>query len=406
MAQQKPAERDVNKARPKDMKPLHGYVLLGIPPKQDGVTTGGIVIPDTASQGDLRIGVVEDVGPRVPVIEQGPDRELRRGQSVLFDPKAKETVGLGDDRVLVPFQAVFATFGDAELLTDSPVSDFFAVPSWPDFIGTDYAAWEQFQNLTLFSAKVACLESFEELKGLARLTHECCVATLRGTPDLDLSSIRYVTQNDDLITAVDDDVWHGVYTVNSKRSFIELQKARTDVAGVHKTGPKLLAALARVLVSPEFQKLGGKDYSRVTCVVFRFHQRIKIMGRGAQRREATNSELMQQFLLFGQKVGKPATLDALALKPSDIGRIDMKVSFEKEVDSHVYRVFVNIEAPANEEHTIIDIEWEIQDHSPGIIPQRRYGPLLTTFFRDIVLRSFYKRWFQENDDVVCVTEKR
>jgi len=110
--------------------------------------------------------------------------------------------------------------------------------------------------------------------------------------------------------------------------------------------------------------------------------------------------------LFGQQGNNTATLDALALKSDQIGRIDMKVSFQKEVGDHEYRIFLNIEAPANDKHTILDIKWEIQDHSPGIVPERNYSPLFTTFFRDIVLRSFYKRWFHENDDVTCSTSKQ
>jgi len=175
---------------------------------------------------------------------------------------------------------------------------------------------------------------------------------------------------------------------------------------VHKTAPRLLSALVNTLATPEFQKVGGNDYSRVTSVVFRFHQRIKIESRGAHCGNATNSELMQQFLLFGQQGNNTATLDALALKSDQIGRIDMKVSFQKEVGDHEYRIFLNIEAPANDKHTILDIKWEIQDHSPGIVPERNYSPLFTTFFRDIVLRSFYKRWFHENDDVTCSTSKQ
>lgn len=209
-----------------------------------------------------------------------------------------------------------------------------------------------------------------------------------------------------MVTVVEDDVWHGMFTVDPKNSYIDFYKQSTDVANVHKTAPCLLTAFASALASPEFRNVVGEDYSRVTCVVFRFRQRLKIEGRGARRQSVSNSELMEQFLLFGQKGQNPATLDALGVSSGQIGRIDMKISFQKLIDDHEYRIFLSVEAPANDDHTTLEIEWEIQDHSPGIVPKRQYGPLFTTFFRDIVMRSFYKRWFQENDDIVCSTFKR
>jgi len=389
------------------MKPLHAYVLIRIPPAEEKIADGGIIIPDAAKQGSLKAGIVQAIGPKVPLAEQGPQREIQVGQTVLFDPKGEETIGIREDRVLVPYPAVFASLQDAgPPVTPPPTCDFFKVPQWDDFIGGDHAAWEQYQNLTLFSVKVKFLEPFDDLKPLARRMHECCVRNVRGLPELDLESVRYATKDADMITLVTDDVWYGMFTVDPKNSYIDFQKQATDVPTVHKTAPRLLTAFANALGSPEFQKVGGDDYSRVTCVVIRFHQRLKIEGRGARRHDATNSELMRQFLLFGQKGDHRATLDALAVKPAQIGRIDMKISFQKTVDDHEYRVFLNVEAPANDEHTIMEIEWEIQDHNPGIVPARQYGPLFTTFFRDIVMRSFYKRWFQENDDIVCSTSKR
>jgi len=390
------------------VKPLHGYILVRSPEKEEIRTQGGIVIPDSVRQGDLKMGEVLEIGPSVLLSKGGPESDIHPGQTVLYDPRAEETIGIGDGRALIPYPTVLAILDeDQPDAHPKPTGEFFRVLEWTDFLGADHATWEQYHNLTLFSVKVAFLEPFaQDLKQLARRAHECCVGCLRGVPGLDLSSIQYATQDHLMLTVITDDVWHGIFTVDPKNSFIEFRKQPTDVPNVHRTAPRLLTALADTLRSPEFEQIGSQDFSRVTYVVFRFHQRIKIEGRGARRHDARNSELMQQFLLFAQKGNGHPTLDALALQSDTIGRIDMKISFQKVIDDHEYRVFLNVEAPANDEHTIIDIEWEIQDHHPGLVPTRQYGPLFTTFFRDVVMRSFYKRWFQENDDIVCSTSKR
>lgn len=395
----------MSKAKP-TVKPLHGYVLVEVEERKEK-TAGGIIIPDGAKQGNLKFGRVISVGPKVP--REGVDAHTQPavGQLVFFDENVEQPIDIGSNRVLVPFPAIVAAQGGAESKKyPIPVTTFFKLPSWKDFIGTDFASWENYIDLTHFCVKVDFLEPFWDLGPLGRRVHECAVEALRGLSELDLSSIRYAKKDDDFLTVVSDDVWSGVFRVDTKNAFLEMQEQETSVRTLHKTLPRLLTGFRNALASADFLRIAGEDYSRVTSVVFRFHQRMKLQGRGARLQDVNNSELMQQFLLFGQKGTNPATLDALGVKPKDIGRIDMKVSFDKKIGDHDYRVFMNVQAPANEDHTVIDVEWEIQDHSPGHLPDRDYSPVYTTFFRDVVLRSFYKRWFQENDDIVCATSKR
>lgn len=394
-------------AENKKIKPLHGYLLIQEIEEKEQTTKGGIVLPDTASQKGLKTGVVEALGPRVLEEKIDDSIETLIGKTILFDPRGEETIGIDDTRVFLPYQAVLAVLDDSRKPIKLPtISNFFNTPTWEDYIGTDFSGWEQYQNLTHFSVRVRFLTPFQELDELARRTHECCVDTARGIDDIDLRSIQFFKKDDVFVTGITDDYWHGGYTVDPENNYIEFQRQGVDLHNLQKTIPTHLTALANILSSYEFKKIAFDDYSRVTGIFFRFHQRLRIIGRGARHHDATNSELMQQFLLFSQQGKKTSTLDALALKSNDIGRIDMKISFQKIIDDHEYRIFVTIEAPANDEHTILDIEWEVQDLNPGNVPDRNYGAIFTTFFRDIVMRSFYKRWFQENDDIVCSSEKK
>lgn len=390
----------------KKIKPLHGYLLVQKIEEKEQKTKGGIHLPATARKDALKTGVVIDLGPHISKETINSSINPLIGQTILFDPRGEETIGIDESRILIPYPAVLAVLGDSQKpILPLEISDFFKVPSWEDFIGTDFSAWEQYQNIKRFSVKVDFLNPFRELDDLGRRAHECCVDSSRGIDDIDLTSIRFQKSEDGFVTAITDDFWHAGYTVDPKNFYIQIIRQGVDLHNLQQTSPILLTAFANILKSYEFKELVSDDYSRVTGVFIRFHQRLRIVGRGARHHQATNSELMQQFLLFSQQGKKTSTLDSLALKPTDIGRIDMNISFQKIIDNHEYRIFLTIKAPANDEHTTLDVEWEIQDLNPGIVANRNYGPIFTTFFRDIVLRSFYKRWFQENDDIVCSSEK-
>gem|GEM_PF-4951582 len=385
------------------VRPLHGLILVQAVEDEELVTDAGIALPSCVTTGNLSTGIVLRVGPRVPATLWGTEHELRAGTRVLFHPQAEVPLELGGDRILLPFEAIAAVVDVSTEVPPPETTRFFKLHDWETFIGDDHSNWEAYSNLTLFSLKVDFLEPFTDVEPLGRRLHECCVDGVRDLEDLDLRSVKYQASEKHLLTHVADDVWHGAFILSKEDSFVEFQRQRTDLRGIHLVAPRLLSAFSNALESQEFLAVAGDAYERVTCVVIRFHQRIRVEGRKTTLVEAKNSELMQQFLLFGKQETPGATLDALALKPSEVGRIDMKVSFQKVIADHEYRVFLNVQAPANEEHSILEVEWEIQDHGPGFLPNREYGPVLETFFRDIVIRSFYRRWFKENDDVVCTT---
>jgi co-chaperonin GroES (HSP10) len=390
---------DSSGTKSNQIRPIHNLVLLQLIKEDEKVTESGLIIKCNASD-KMSSGIIIDYSSDLPLMYMASP-SISIGQKVLFDHHYKENLEICDDRVLVPFSAIHAIIEEEN--NDLPeLSPFFMLPPWDEFKGIDYIDWERFCNIVLFSVKVNYLEPFEDIKPLGRRAHECFVDSLRNLPELDLGRIRYLTDEDNMGVFIDDDVWDGIVKIYQKGSFIEFSKQATDIHNIHITCPRLLTALAKTLNSPEFKKIAAEDFSRVTNIVFRFKQRIKIEGRGSDKKSARNSELMQQFLLFQQK----STLDALALKPDDIQRIDIKVAFYKEIDGHPFRIFLNVQAPANDNYTTLDIEWEIQDHSPGFLPNRTYGSVLEDFFKNRVIRQFYKRWFRDNDDITCSTYKK
>jgi hypothetical protein len=151
----------------------------------------------------------------------------------------------------------------------------------------------------------------------------------------------------------------------------------------------------------------GPGFSRVTRVVFHFQQRIHLEGKGTSKVYVRNSDLMQQFLRLVPSRGDaaPATLESLGFGKQDLGRVDLKFSFQKDIGGHEYRVFTTIEAPGNDGYRVIDIQWEIQDLCPGDLVSRKYGDVFVEFFKNVVVRSFYHRWFKDPADVVCTTLK-
>lgn len=388
------------------VKPLHDFVLIAVEELTE-TRSNGIIIPDINSKGKLRLGRVLAVGPKVPRENFGANAEVVVGQQVLYDEADGQSVDVGNAQALIPYQVIVATQrGSLPKEYPIPIARFFELPPWEEFIGVDYSSWENYTELKHFSLKVDFLEPFRDLAPLGVRLHECAVEALRGIHDHVLSRISYAKNEDVLATIISDDVWSGAFRVSGSNSYLEFYEHETNIQTLHATLPRLLTALRNVIASQEFLAVSGDDFSRVTVVVFRFHQRIKIQGRGARTKLVNNSELMEQFLMFGQKSNNKATLDALGVKRDDIGRIDLKFSFTRKIADHDYLIFLNIMAPANDSHTTIELEWEVQDHSPGDLASRDYAPVFTSFFRDLVLRSFYRRWFQENDDIVCATLKR
>ena len=131
-------------------------------------------------------------------------------------------------------------------------------------------------------------------------------------------------------------------------------------------------------------------------------QQVLIQGKGLELESLRNSDLMQQFLRL-EDGSTPATLGVLGIDPESVLRADLKLAFSREVRDHKFQIFLDIAAPSNEEFSIMEIEWELQDLSVGELPEREYGGVFVDFMRDRIFKSFYKTWFH---NVACVTARR
>jgi co-chaperonin GroES (HSP10) len=384
-----------------DIRPLKTNLLVRVLKPEEKVTAEGIHIPASHDEPLIR-GEILDVGPQVS--SQGA---YAIGDICLFLKDSEQSTDVGSDRFLVSESTVVAVESAESQTKPFEASAFFAIPPWNEFEGTDFASWQEFQNITLFMLKAQFLHPFRTLAHLAPVIHAEIVNAMRSVKGLEMHRIKYAKKDESYTFIIEDDTWNVAFILREDSGNLELRKLGTSVENLHLTLPTFLTAFQRVLTTTHFKAILGADYSSLTDVVFRFHQRIHIEGKGTAKAYIKNSDLMQQFLRLVPARGEttPATLESLGFKRADLGRIDLKFSFEKEIKNHEYRIFVNIEAPANDQYRFIDIEWEIQDLAPGVIDGREYGPVFTDFFKNVVLRGFYHRWFKDPEDIVCTTLK-
>ena len=85
-----------------------------------------------------------------------------------------------------------------------------------------------------------------------------------------------------------------------------------------------------------------------------------------------------------------------------IGRVDLKISFNRKIGKKDYLVWFKAEAPVNQKASEIHVTWEIQELYPTQITTESYGNIMTDFFRDVVLKGFYNTWF---DQIQCSTKR-
>ena len=388
----------------KSFSPRGEYLLLE-KVESSKQTEGGVLLPEQMEESVIREGRIVALGSGVAEPQNGDNFALTKGAVVLFDTRLAEALNLGVDLMIVPLVAIVAvSVADGGQEDPQSISSFFELPEWAEFETDDYNDWKDYLNLRLFSFKVNFLEPFRELDSLGNRLHECLVEVMRGVDGIDLRYVEFQRTNERVITILNHDRWQGAFIVDKENNFVEFQTTGTSVPDLHMTLPRFLTAFRNTLASPEFKLIAGEKFDRASRVVIRFRQRLRLEGRGSKLADVQNSELMEQFLQFGRS-GERATLDALRFTSQDIGRIDLKISFAKELKKHTFLIFANIQAPANEDHSVIDLEWELQDQELSELTSRCYSPVLTDFFRDLVLRSFFKDWLQTKDDIACVSVK-
>lgn len=380
--------------------PLHSNLLVEILKPEERVA-GGIHIPEGGTPALSRARVLQ-IGKDIQ-----PKTAIRRGDVIRFFTNAKESIDIGSGLFVIPEAAAVALEKSPESDPPFVINDFFRLPDWETFKGTDYKAWEEFGNIQLFALKINFLDPFSDVTVVAPLIYAELVKAMTSVTDLDLHYLVYRKDSDDHVFAITDDTWDCGIVLRPKANVIEFRKSGTSIENLHLTLPTLLTAFHRVLSSPQFEPFVGQSCSSITSLSLRIHQRIRLEGKGTARAHINNTDLMQQFLRLLPSRGEtaPAALQSLGLERQLLKRIDLKFGFDTEIKNHNYRVFAGIEAPSNDRSRVIAIEWEIQDLSTGDLKGRSLGHLFSEYFKNVIIRSFYHRWFKDPEDVVCTTQK-
>lgn len=383
-----------------DILPLGQRVLIQ-PADEEEQTESGLVLPGTT--GDYNKGEVIAVGPDVPNAADA----VVVGSAVLYHPAAEGVTNIGTGQVLVPLGAIAGVLDDPEHVR--PDSSFFELPEWDVFRGKHYDEWEPFENVRRIVFKINFLESFRDVAAMGKPLYEHCVRELRKMDPEVLATLAYELHSGAeerkarVSVTSGDDVYDGVALIFDDA--IQFGKGPTTVPNIVESLPPWFRAISSLVSDPVAVPFLGKDFSRARSVTWTIAQRIRLLGQGTRREAIQNSDLMQQFLMLRDPPKERATLGALGVTPESIGRVDLKLGFDRELDGHPYRIWANIQAPANDLYSLIEIEWEVQDLAPGRIGDRQYGFVIEYFLREVVFRGFYHRWFRENADIVCQTER-
>ena len=166
--------------------------------------------------------------------------------------------------------------------------------------------------------------------------------------------------------------------------------------------PYYTSAISSIASSASFNKIFGKTFNRVTRATFQTEQIIKIVGKGRNASTpVTNKEVIHNLVKLGKAYkSKESILDCLSPISDSIGRVDLIVSFERQIEGHQYTIFLELQAPTNQDSTYLWAKLAIQDHNPGHIAQRDYTPIITEFLRDSYFETFLKELF---GDIYCTT---
>lgn len=381
------------------MKPLRDHVLIE-ELKDAERKVGSIIVPDAAAQhAPVRRGRVLAVGPDVEgmIAFQG----FSVGSTVLFHGLWEVIDDDGKSRHLVRAGDVIAVCAD--LPQRQLQHDIFHLDEWSVFRGDAWESWKEYANIRHFTFRVQFLRCFLSLEVLQRAIYERLCAAMKATCTLDGHQIKIDKVTPDSTVAgirIEDDVWDCAFAV--RPDSLDLMKVDTNAENLCRTLPTLMGILADTLSTPEFQQVLGHTCNRVAFTNFIFNQHVRLIGKGKQgTQKVPNWQLMGNLVNLTTAAGTGASaLQVLGPERESWGRIDLTVSFKKDIEGHVYNVFLTVQAPMNEESSLLSVEWQVQDHLPGVIVDRDYSPVFKTFYRDIVLSAFYQEWLK---DVHCST---
>jgi co-chaperonin GroES (HSP10) len=385
-----------------ELKPVNNILLVNID-QQPEAKIGSVYLPEPMA--DEKNQWHEG---RVVAVPQDDSlssfhRKVEIGDRVRFLKGSCIPYDLEGSKVLVSQQDILLISYASE---DSECESLIAnLEDWQEFAGDDIENWERLSNIQSFSFQVHFLEPFRSLKELAQRSYEAVAETFQDVNDIKSKQLDFTEESGQYQIFLGDDFWHFALTISESDSAISIKVNGTNLRRLHASLPLQMKCLARVLKSPEFIDIAGRDYRRVSVGSFHINQKLRILGRGFSKKKSANNALaMEKFLNFGD--GKKATsLDALGFESSDLGRIDLKLGFTREVGDQHPRVFLSVEAPANDEYSLLEIKWNLQYIEPGKLIIQDYSPVLRHFLRDTVFRTFYQRWLLDDLDLRCETER-
>lgn len=398
-----------------EIRPLRDAVVLEL--LEEGGKVGQIYVPD--QYGDLAPGRVIAVSDMYRTQAPGTGQELSVGDTVLFVKRFKENMILGSNKCIVPLTAIAAVLEGTRPAAPTGSNEFFYLPTWDEFREDDatYETWKEWENMTFFLFRVRFLEPFRNLAPLARRMYEYCIEEVQPRVrdnfapfELELIEEKKNELQDQSSFAVRcfDDFYGGNMVLNGKERFIDFLQQHTDMRRLVGTAPHWMRAFQKTLSDQLFRSIAGANYERVTLLAITIHQVIKLEGQGARRNQTSprNSQSMGHFLRFGlmpEEKGMSPTLEQLGIvSPLDesIGRVDLALSFDRKIADKDFNVWFRAEAPLNENSSQIHVKWEIQREYPGVVVDQEHGNILTDFVRDVILKGFYRTWF---DQITCAT---
>ena len=383
------------------MRPLQQFVLVE---EIEAKAEGTLILADQ----DIKRARVLKIGPEVNdgVIPTG----YKEGSIVrFFKGNQIKLTNKNDKQCLIEHGNIIAVEDDFEEVESSIDKDknLFLLPRWEEYIGSndEYDQWKDYENVSLFSFVISFVMHTLSKESLIRVVYESCCRVLRNH-DVLMNYIETTTNSDGSLLSVDvnDDVYD--FSFRLGETYLEFRKSALTLQNLTIIMPAVSRIFSLILSTQEFKKVLGRDSNRVSMTSTKITQTITLTKKTLKPNEPVqNWDLMRALIKVETKDdrGQKTLFGLLGPESKSLGRTDFLIGFEKAISDHIYNIFLEVKAPSNNQNKLLSVEWSIQDYAPGIITDRDYSPLLTTFFRDIVLNSFYLNWFEQ---VTCTTKLR
>ncbi|MCR9134065.1 MAG: co-chaperone GroES family protein [bacterium] len=395
------------------IQPIASHCLIEKTESRKNVTDSGIELMGVVNH--FSEGIVVSMGNKLSEDKELFDKDLNLGSKVLYDERNVIYEEPGEAYFLIPYNSIVAIIDKGVNATSKDDTSFFDIPEWKQFKGEDSESWLPYTNIKSFNVRSLFLTPFLNLDPLHKLAHEIIFETLKhNVPEISLSSIKsQIVENEkgvkSYITLCDDDVWGCGFTLSTTDDgfHFDFLKNQTDVQTICKTGPILLSAYHNIIKSNLFKRYSEPDFSKTKRLTITFDQEIKLNFKGIGKHQVKNSDIMQQFLMLKSDQDKKssALLESLAFNPESIGRIDLTLSFDKQIRNNSFHVFMYLTAPSNDNNSLINAKWAIVNDNPGIIYEENLGEVFEDFFRDTILKAFYNQWFTGNEINISTLKK-